>query len=111
MGTREWSICVVSADWHKSRVKAARGARTRGVKSRLGDGVIFLLEGEENRVSWLSIHRLGREHEARGAPHGYVELGSSHLDRGGGKESGKFENGGKMHVVETEGKGREKRNV
>jgi len=79
---------IVSGDWNKSGIKASSAALARAVKGGLGDGVVFLLEVEDYDISRLGIHKLWGKFDTSAA-HGHVELGSSHLDCDGGKESGK----------------------
>lgn len=69
---------------------------------------MILATGAWAKILINTNHIVRRKHQASGASHCYVELGGSHLDCGSGEESRKLENGGKVHVVETEGKGREK---
>lgn len=52
----------------------------------------------------MTDHRRWGVHNASWTSHGYVELGSSHLDHSDRKEGRKFEKIGKGHVVETGGK-------
>ena len=60
----------------------------------------------------MTDHKLWCEHKASRASDGYVELGSSHLDRGSREESRKLEKLGKEHVVKTgveEGEGKSRK--
>jgi len=85
----EGPIHIIGGDWYKSGIKTINGVLARAGKSGLGDGVIFLLEGEDHDVSRLGSHRLRGKSDARAA-HGHVDLDSSHLDCGGSEESGEL---------------------
>jgi len=85
----EGPIRVVGGDWDESGIKAIGAALTRAVEGGLGEGVIFLLEVEDHNISHLGGHKLWGKFDGTDAAHGHVDLGSSHLDCDGSKESGK----------------------